>query len=558
MVEHFIFLLYLALFIVSCFGYGLIFSNLIDKEFLKLNPGYIGVIGIFFSIFISAISSFFFPHNFIHNFFFHTIGLISFIYWLSKNLKKELLLYILLFLVMIIGTYVYKNHDDFPYYHLTYALNLSENSFIVGTGAFSHGFKTPSSIFYYHSLLYMPGIKYYLFHIGPFFILYFFNIAILYEVFIDYIKKKFNFIFFFRLISFVFINIVFYRIGEHGTDRSSQLLLVLIFILFFEILYLDEKKKNLRIKLFFLLVALAASIKVLYYIYFVLLFFLIFERKINYKFFLENYLFIFLVIIFSSTFILKSFLSTGCLVYPAEKTCFEKFDWSVSRDSVAKLNIHYEWWAKSGGSANYKHEMTKAQYIENFNWLQNWFERHFIGKVTDTLGVIFLITLIFYLSFKGSESKYIKRKNFKRYAFLPILFLIEWFLNHPSMRYGGFILFALPPFIYLAGYLEKKKIQENKIIYRTSILIFITFLIFNLRNIERLKKEITFYNYNIISSPFFYVPDVKSKVILSQKNFLVFKPIDNMCWASKTPCSYNSNIKIKDLLWMKVIYKNDK
>ena len=61
MVEHLIFLLYLALFIVSCFGYGLIFSNLFDKEFLKLNPGYIGVIGIFFSIFISAISSFFFP-----------------------------------------------------------------------------------------------------------------------------------------------------------------------------------------------------------------------------------------------------------------------------------------------------------------------------------------------------------------------------------------------------------------------------------------------------------------------------------------------------------------
>ena len=34
---------------------------------------------------------------------------------------------------MLIGAYVFKNHDDFPYYHLTYALNLSENSFVVGT-----------------------------------------------------------------------------------------------------------------------------------------------------------------------------------------------------------------------------------------------------------------------------------------------------------------------------------------------------------------------------------------------------------------------------------------
>ena len=34
---------------------------------------------------------------------------------------------------------------------------------------------------------------------------------------------------------FVFINVVFYRFGEHGTDRSSQILLILIFLLFIEI-----------------------------------------------------------------------------------------------------------------------------------------------------------------------------------------------------------------------------------------------------------------------------------------------------------------------------------
>jgi hypothetical protein len=58
----------------------------------------------------------------------------------------------ILTLIFLIGAYVYKNHDDFPYYHLTYALNLSENKFIVGTGIFSHGFRTFSSLFYFHSL----------------------------------------------------------------------------------------------------------------------------------------------------------------------------------------------------------------------------------------------------------------------------------------------------------------------------------------------------------------------------------------------------------------------
>ena len=59
---------------------------------------------------------------------------------------------IFLLLIFWIGNYIYKSHDDFPYYHLTYTLNLSENSFLVGTGNFSHGFRTFSSLFFYHSL----------------------------------------------------------------------------------------------------------------------------------------------------------------------------------------------------------------------------------------------------------------------------------------------------------------------------------------------------------------------------------------------------------------------
>ena len=80
-----------------------------------------------------------------------------------------------------------------------------------------------SSLFYYHSLLYMPYIEFYLFHIGPFFILIFFNL-IVFEKFSE-IKslENSNFIFYFSLLSLIFVNVVFYRIGEHGTDRSAQI-----------------------------------------------------------------------------------------------------------------------------------------------------------------------------------------------------------------------------------------------------------------------------------------------------------------------------------------------
>ena len=178
--------------------------------------------------------------------------------------------------------------------------------------------------------------------------------------------------------------------------------------------------------------------------------------------------------------------------------------------------------------------------------------------MSDTLVGILLISLIVFLLFRGSEDKKLKKKNFKIYAVVPILFLIEWFLNHPSMRYGGYILFALPIFILLSSHLEQRKFEYNKIYYRSIFLILITLTVYNLRNFDRIKKEINIYKYNIFSTPYFYVPDVKSEIITSSNGLTIYKPKDNMCWGSKTPCSYNTNIKLKKYLWMKMVYKNDK
>ena len=58
------------------------------------------------------------------------------------------------------------------------------------------------------------------------------------------------------------MNVVFYRIGEHGTDRSSQILLILLFLLFLQILFIKKDNQILTcIILMAILVALSASIK---------------------------------------------------------------------------------------------------------------------------------------------------------------------------------------------------------------------------------------------------------------------------------------------------------
>ena len=126
------------------------------------------------------------------------------------------------------------------------------------------------------------------------------------------------------------------------------------------------------------------------------------------------------------------------------------------------------------------------------------------------------------------------------------------------MRYGGYVLFALPIFLFVSNLLNGFNYTlENKkrIAFIFIILIFFTY---NLRNVARLHKEINFYNYPIIQSPYYFVENVKSETIINDGNFNIYAPRNGkMCWASKTPCSYNRNIKVKKLLNFYVVMRND-
>ena len=72
-------------------------------------------------------------------------------------------------------------------------------------------------------------------------------------------EKKNNF-FFLNLLAFLFINIFFYRIAEHGTDRSAQ---ILVFIFFIYILSLRDNYKNFEIEIskLIILISIIISIK---------------------------------------------------------------------------------------------------------------------------------------------------------------------------------------------------------------------------------------------------------------------------------------------------------
>ncbi len=565
MLNHIIFIVYLIIFLLSNIGYGYLFAALIDKDLKSLNYGYLGIIGFFFVIFISILSSIVSPHNYIHNSILHLIGLLAFFvnFFIKKNKNMiELKRLALIFLVFGSGIYLYKNHDDFGYYHLTYALNLSQNSFIIGTGALGHGFRTMSSLFYYHSTLYLPFIKFYLFHSGPFFILIYFNYIILTKIFNKFKKKQINIVYFFSLLNFIFVNVAFYRISEHGTDRSGQILLFLVFIIFFEIFFLKKTKKQKNILFNFLLVAilLAITTKALFIIYSVIVLIIFYKDSYYKDYFIRKNFKIITVLIFGFMMnLVVNFFSTGCLLYPEEKTCItKKFDWSVPKEEVKYMKIHYEWWAKAGGGPGYRSEIKREDYVKNFVWVENWIDRHFFNKVSDTLLGIIFIALINLILFKGSLKKNINLKKIFLINSILTIFFLEWFLVHPSMRYGGYVLFALPIFIYTSRKIETYVISQKKL-YITSIsLIILTLVIYNVRNIARINFEVKNYNYNLLKSPFFNVKAAPVKVMDQINNFKIYKTISGSCWGAPTPCTHRHSLKIKYWNGFKVIARDDK
>ena len=560
MIANISFLLFFSIFLIVVIGYGRLFSSIFFPSFLTLNYGFQGFIGIFTLSFIAMLTSFFFAHAFLHNLLILILGLFGFVLKMDKNyFKKNIRLLLIISLCLIIGLYVFKNHDDFPYYHLPYALTLVENNFILGMGNLGHGFRTPSSIFYFNSLLYLPIIKYYLFHSQGLFILIFFNIIFLDKILLNLKTRNYDFFYFLYLMIFIFVNCVFYRLSEFGADRSGQILIFIIFLKFFEIINLDLSREDFENSIMFmmLMTILAASMKAYFFIYFIVPLVLFLNKRQIYSFMKIKFLKIFLLItLFISMIISINFLSTGCMLYPAQSTCIDNLEWSIKKKEVKKMKTHYEWWAKAGGGSNYSINQKKEDYVKNFNWVKNWIDKYFFNKVSDfLLGIIFI--MLFVRSILYTKNKKENKKKIK--YFLPlalsVIFLLEWFFIHPALRYGGYVLISLTIFIIFSLYLSKFDYSKKNVNKLTIFLIIITFAVYNGRNILRLNYEITKYDYKILSSPFFDIPDIGFTINYKDKDKVIYKPIDNMCWSTPTPCSHRSGIKMININNFKVIVR---
>ena len=534
------------LIIFSVIGYGSFFCKIFSGN-NNLNFGFKGLYGLFILILYSFLSHYFIAHSILHNSFILVFGLFLFIFFLKDGLdnfsgKIGLLTFFILFIALLI----FKTHDDFPYYHFGYSYYLTQEPMLIGVGQFNHGFRTPSSIFYLNSLYFLPFIKYYSFYIPTLLFLGFSNLIIISNLYKNIKEKNLDHLFFLNIFIFIFINIFFYRLQEHGTDRSAQ---ILISILFIEILYLIKYQKNLKkhISNIFILVGIIISLKAFYVLYLVLfipLFLIFYKNKklnlITYSF--KNsyfYATAFLLLIVISIY----FFNTGCLLYPLPYTCFDNFDWSIGVENTAKMNEHYQLWSKAGRTPN-SNVLDPKNYLINFNWISNWIDLYFFNKVSDFLLGLFVVNLIVLIFFfKKDNSKFIFNQKIKNililYIFILILF-IEWFINHPALRYGGYILIALITFIPTSLLLEKNQKKNSNSLVKFKVLILITILVFLSRNFNRIYKEIDKYDYKPLQNSFYYIDKSHFRI---QENFNYLITNFNNCKTNLSTCDLTLNKK---------------
>ncbi len=557
-----IFILSYILIILSVVGFGFLATMLFNRFNISNNLGYYGLIGLFFLGIYSYLSSIFIKHNFLHNSILLIIGIVSFYFYFQKNFKNfkpQIYNFLIIFSILFFSSIIFKMHDDFSYYHFPYSYILTQQNLILGLGHLDLGFRTPSSLFYLNSIFYLPYIEFYMFMMPAILILGFSN-NIVYEKIISNLKvNKTNYITYFALLTLIFINIFFYRIGEHGTDKSAQILIFLLVIeilIFLHIGKLDTKS----LSKIYLLIALVISLKAFYLLYSIFIMVLLFKvltKKKLYNgiiFFIKNIYFIPLTIFFI-LIISSYFFSTGCLIYPVSFTCFENFSWSISKLEVIELNNWYELWSKAGAGPDYRID-NRLEYISNFNWVTNWIDKYFFNKVSDFLLGLLVMLIVVNIFLFSNKKKNINFPNIKLLLIPLIILLLEWFYNHPALRYGGYCLISSIVFLFFAIRLNKYKLENLKLKKRVNILILITIIIFLGRNFNRILYEVEFYNYKptkninyIVKDSYFDKPNlVKDKIV----NY-------NLCNVKKENCITNDKVKIKKYFKNYILFlENDK
>jgi hypothetical protein len=430
------------------------------------------IYGLIFISFIALVLNFFTPLSKLTNSLVFIIILI--ISLINKKIRKSITNKSVLSVILVISSIsfllLYKSkiyQPDAGMYHLPYTGLINSEKINFGIANIHHRFGFITIIQYTSAIF-----NNYLFSENgitlPLAILASTVIINFYSHIIFYIKEKkiSNIHFIYLLCVTIFMTIKMSDYSNYGNDAPGHFI---FFFLISEIL----KEKFIEINLSKLLI-LSVFI-FLNKISFILILtipltWIFLYKKININ----------IITIISFFFLLlwlvKNILVSGCILYPLENTCLAKLKWSTTNNQTINTKEAYietESWSK--GYPDQK-KYTQEKFIEKFNWLKTWSNKHFVYILNKLFPFICILIFIYLFLRKNNNARNkLKYSTQKLYFifFFSFISLLLWFLNAPLYRFGysSIILFITVIYIQIIKkffFCTEKNLKFFKIIFLIS------------------------------------------------------------------------------------------
>ena len=457
--NYLITVLFLMIWIISIFGYGLLVPAFLKHLKIQFNfeqpysSTIIGLSGFIFIYFLSSIINFFLPLNK----YVVLIILIFGIIILILNRKKVALLFKKYDIVLIISLLIFTcfipfrwlQYYDTGLYHLQAIKWLSSVKLPIGLANLISRIGFNSSWFTVNAVLEQSVLLLKV----PFFIsnaicIFYYGINIVFS-FRELIKKNIKLSNIFCVLTIIpwLLNAISSSSSSSATDSPVIFFTFIIIILIISLFEKIEKNSHLfiYISIFsFFAITLKISSIILVLSIPVILFMNFFSKNRN--FINRNEIFGgFLFSLILIPWLITGIFISGYLMFPISFTRINSLNWTLPSKIANALQDNIEVWAKAPGTS------TPISFT-NYSWFKDWITRFTIfNKIVVILIIFYVIFQVFHLIKKNINKYSLNDKTAYRLPLIiSIIGVVFWFLNAPDMRFGSGYVFSL--LLLLIGY----------------------------------------------------------------------------------------------------------
>lgn len=449
--------------------------------FIPLNNFY-PIIGLFLIGNLSIISNFFISLNLIYKISIFSILMFANIFKESQfkiKFQEKFLLFVTLPLLSV-SNYNTGLSYDAGLYHLNYQNWLQEEKIVLGLSNFHSRFGY-SSIYDFISTNFWYKENFLVIHMLNLIFISFFFIAI-HQIYsgTNLMQIKIGIM---GVLLYGFLDNFGYSGGKNGFIEIEGVtkydtpfgIIYFLTLLFISIFFYQKKISNIEISIILIFAIFSFQMRVSGALLFIPLIFLLIKSK-KLQSLKQNKI----LILFGIFNILKNMLTTGCLYFPIEFTCFNSLSWYQNGYALTeRKSISYSLRAYDYGDSFY-------------DWFEIW-----INKYDYNLPTLknFLVAFIFINLLKIILSDKVKVSLISSLFLMFNLFVLAyWILSAPSFRYGiGFFV----SLVYFGTFFEVKSLKYKNLISHKNFIFLLFFTIIllprstNYQNLVRNPFEVT-------------------------------------------------------------------